>query len=203
MELETTAKQRLEELDQLYERLYEDRANGQISERNFTRLSAKYEQEQAELEQQIRDSEKVMQNAQTEYRNARQFVDIIRPYAEIQELDAHLKDLAADMGEFQRNVGNYAIAGKSLRTELKELTMQMAQMLADGVDPTSEAFLQVAERAGALKDAMEDAKDTIKDYSNDTQGLTQGISVLQTPLTAYEICARLAKAGLPGKSREA
>ena len=30
--------------------------------------------------------------------------------AEIQKLDAHLKDAAADMGEFQRNVGNYAIA---------------------------------------------------------------------------------------------
>ena len=31
----------------------------------------------------------------------------------------------------------------------------------------------------------------------------EGITVLQTPLTAYEICARLAKAGLPGKNREA
>lgn len=31
----------------------------------------------------------------------------------IQDLDAHLKDLAADMGEFQRNVGNYAIAGQN------------------------------------------------------------------------------------------
>lgn len=30
----------------------------------------------------------------------------------IQNLDAHLKDVAADMGEFQRNVGNYAIAGQ-------------------------------------------------------------------------------------------
>ena len=30
----------------------------------------------------------------------------------------------------------------------------------------------------------------------------EGICVLQTPLTAYEICARLAAAGLPGKSRE-
>ena len=29
------------------------------------------------------------------------------------------------------------------------------------------------------------------------------INVLQTPLTAYEICARLAAAGLPGKNREA
>lgn len=32
--------------------------------------------------------------------------------ASIQNLDAHLKDVAADMGEFQRNVGNYAIAGQ-------------------------------------------------------------------------------------------
>ena len=32
---------------------------------------------------------------------------------------------------------------------------------------------------------------------------SEGINVLQTALTAYEICARLAKAGLPGKSREA
>ncbi len=31
----------------------------------------------------------------------------------IQNLDAHLKDMAADMGEFQRNVGNYAIAGQN------------------------------------------------------------------------------------------
>lgn len=105
---------------------------------------------------------------------------------EIQTLDAHLKDMAADMGEFQRNVGNYAIAGKSLRTELKELTMQMAQMLADGVDPTSEAFLQVAERAGTLKDAMADAKDTINDYANDTQGLTQGISVIETAVGGWQ-----------------
>ncbi len=30
----------------------------------------------------------------------------------IQNLDAHLKDMAADIGDFQRNVGNYAIAGQ-------------------------------------------------------------------------------------------
>ena len=30
----------------------------------------------------------------------------------------------------------------------------------------------------------------------------EGINVLQTPLTAYEICAKLAAAGLPGKNRE-
>ena len=41
---------------------------------------------------------------------------------EISKLDAHLKDLAADMGEFQRNVGNYAIAqGKYSETIQQKL----------------------------------------------------------------------------------
>lgn len=106
--------------------------------------------------------------------------------AEIQNLDAHLKDLGADMGEFQRNVGNYAIANKSIKTELKELTAQMAQMLADGVSPTSEQFLTLAERAGTLRDAMNDAKSTIKDYANDTKALTNINSVLQTGMSAWQ-----------------
>ena len=42
--------------------------------------------------------------------------------AEIQNLDARLKDLAADMGEFQRNVGNYAIAQGGLNKTYNELT---------------------------------------------------------------------------------
>lgn len=105
---------------------------------------------------------------------------------EIQRLDAHLKDLDADMGNFQRNVGNYAVAGQGLKSELRELTMQMAQMLADGVDPTSEAFLQVAERAGTLKDAMDDARATIADYANDTQGLTNTVSVVETAVGGWQ-----------------
>lgn len=106
--------------------------------------------------------------------------------AEIQNLDAHLKDLGADMGEFQRNVGNYAIANKSIKTELKELTAQMAQMLADGVSPTSEQFLSLAERAGTLRDAMADAQATIKDYANDTKVLTNVNSVLQTGMSIWQ-----------------
>lgn len=105
---------------------------------------------------------------------------------EIQNLDAHLKDLAADMGEFQRNVGNYAVANGSLKSELRETTAQLAQMLADGVDPTSEEFLKLAERAGTLKDAMKDAKATINDYANDTRGLTNTLSVVQTGMSAWQ-----------------
>lgn len=40
----------------------------------------------------------------------------------IQELDAHLKDLDADMGQFQRNVGNYAIANDKATVSIEEIT---------------------------------------------------------------------------------
>lgn len=45
----------------------------------------------------------------------------------IQNLDAHLKDMAADMGEFQRNVGNYAIAGQNGVVSTESLTIAMSQ----------------------------------------------------------------------------
>lgn len=57
----------------------------------------------------------------------------------IQNLDAHLKDLAADMGEFQRNVGNYAIAGRNgiVSTEsLMAVLDQMPTTTRDIIDQT-------------------------------------------------------------------
>lgn len=45
----------------------------------------------------------------------------------IQNLDAHLKDTAADMGEFQRNVGNYAIAGRDGVVTIESLNAAIAQ----------------------------------------------------------------------------
>lgn len=45
----------------------------------------------------------------------------------IQNLDAHLKDMAADMGEFQRNVGNYAIASKNGIVTTESLNIALTQ----------------------------------------------------------------------------
>ena len=57
----------------------------------------------------------------------------------IQNLDAHLKDTAADMGEFQRNVGNYAIARQNgiVTTEsLMAVINQQAVTMKDVTDQT-------------------------------------------------------------------
>ena len=180
---------------------------GSVSAEEYTRRELELKTAKQELQKILNNETKMMQAAEGSYQRLSLELERMKMAQkqlneeqkngaegkalekEIQTLDAHLKDMAADMGEFQRNVGNYAISGKSLRAELKELTMQMAQMLADGVDPTSEGFLEVAERAGRLKDAMEDAKDTIKDYANDTQGLSQGVSILQTAVGGWQTLA--------------
>lgn len=177
---------------------------GSISAEAYLRKELELKTAKSELQRLLNNETKMMQAVGGSYKQQSQELhrlkeaqmqlnDAQRKSAEgqalekqIQALDAKLKDLDADMGNFQRNVGNYAIAGKSLKSELRELTMQMAQMLADGVDPTSEAFLRVAERAGTLKDAMSDATATINDYANDTQGLTQSISIIETAAGGWQ-----------------
>ncbi len=67
--------------------------------------------------------------------------------ATIQNLDAHLKDMAADMGEFQRNVGNYAIAGQNGVVATESLTAainQEARTMQDLIDQTK--ILEEAKR---------------------------------------------------------
>jgi len=67
--------------------------------------------------------------------------------ASIQNLDAHLKDVAADMGEFQRNVGNYAIAGQQgvVATESVIAAInQEARTIQDLIDQTK--ILEEAKR---------------------------------------------------------
>lgn len=56
-----------------------------------------------------------------------------------QDLDAHLKDVAADMGEFQRNVGNYAIAGQKgvvTTQSVIDAMNQQARTTQDLIDQT-------------------------------------------------------------------
>lgn len=72
----------------------------------------------------------------------------------IQDLDAHLKDMAADMGEFQRNVGNYAIAGQNgvVTTESIIAAMnQEARTTQDVIDQTK--ILEDAKRMLNTEDA--------------------------------------------------
>ena len=82
------AKKRLSELDKMFSALYEDKVNGNITERNYKQLASSYESEQLELEKQIGEYEEKIRNAKVEQENADYFVDMIKEYAGITELNA-------------------------------------------------------------------------------------------------------------------
>lgn len=96
---------------------------------------------------------------------------------QIQELDAAFKTAKESTGRFQDSVGNYAVAGKEMKTQLKEIQAELANMLQNGIQPTDQAFLELAEQAGGLQDAIGDAKAAIGKFASDTRGLDQVINV--------------------------
>lgn len=84
------SKTRLLELDDLFSKLYEDRLDGKISERNFEMLSKKYETEQTDLEKEIKELSEKCSMQELETANAESFTKLIKGYASIETLDAVL-----------------------------------------------------------------------------------------------------------------
>lgn len=103
---------------------------------------------------------------------------------EINKLDEGLKEYDATIGNHQRNVGDYAIAGRSMRTELMLMTEQLATMKMEGLED-SEAFKELSLRAGEMKDAFDDARSEVKKLASDTKALDQLISVAEGLAGAY------------------
>jgi hypothetical protein len=83
-------KARLCELDKVFAKLYEDRVNDVITERNYSNLSAGYEREQTDLESKIAELERVIDGNRESVLNAEMFVQGMKDCAEITELSAAL-----------------------------------------------------------------------------------------------------------------
>lgn len=75
-----------------------------------------------------------------------------------------LKEEEKATGDARRNVGNYEEAIIPLKQQLKEVTMQMQQMVLDGKDSGVE-FEELAKKAGKLKDAMNATNDQVKSFT--------------------------------------
>ena len=84
------AEKRLTELDNLYMKLYEDRAKKAITERNFTMLSSRYQDEQLELETKIKTLKDKLTQTVKSKDNAERWLALIRKYNELTELTAPL-----------------------------------------------------------------------------------------------------------------
>lgn len=88
----------------------------------------------------------------------------------IQNLDAHLKDMAADMGEFQRNVGNYAVANNDLKKKYDELvgTLAALQSAYGKMSEADKASAEGKKLAASINEVSTAAKNTKKTLDEQT-----------------------------------
>ena len=136
-------------------RISQEQYNQQLVK--LTMAERELKQTKADLTTHLKNEEREMQSVDGSYKNLSQRLELMKKAykdltdeernspigkqmeSSIQNLDAHLKDVAADMGEFQRNVGNYAIAGKNgiVTTEsLVAVMNQQALTMQDLADQT-------------------------------------------------------------------
>ena len=82
------AQSRIDKLDNIIQRLYEDNIEGKISDERFIKLSETYECEQSELKNRISELNQIISAEQDNAANTERFISLVRKYTEIQELNA-------------------------------------------------------------------------------------------------------------------
>ena len=82
----TQAERRIEELDRLFKRIYEDHANEKLSDSRFQMLSDDYEQEQAELRERLLQLNEEITQKEEQAENIDRFIGKVRKYLDLDEL---------------------------------------------------------------------------------------------------------------------
>ncbi|WP_033116527.1 recombinase family protein [Intestinimonas butyriciproducens] len=82
----TQAERRVEELDRLFKRIYEDNANGKLSDSRFQMLSDDYEQEQEELREKLLQLNEDITQQEDQAENIDRFIGKVRKYLDLDEL---------------------------------------------------------------------------------------------------------------------
>lgn len=107
-----------------------------------------------------------------------------------------LTPLEQQLGNFHRQVGNYEIAGKNLRGELRQLTQQMAELRLKG-EQNSEEYQNLVQKVGAFKKAMNGATKEMQNASDKNLKLNGLIQTVQGVTAAYGLYNSVI--GLTGK----
>ena len=82
----TQAERRIEELDRLFKRIYEDNANGKLSDSRFQMLADDYEQEQEELREKLFRLNEEINEQEEQSENIDRFISKVRKYLDLDEL---------------------------------------------------------------------------------------------------------------------
>ena len=84
------AETRIEKLDVIMQRLYEDNLEGKISDERYARMSASYETEQKQLEVRKAELVEFIDSAKEQRLNTDSFLGMVRKYTDITELNAEI-----------------------------------------------------------------------------------------------------------------
>lgn len=202
--------------------LNEEYKKGLIDQKRYTEIMTELRintralaQEKADLTAHLKNEEREAQSVEGSYRNLSQRLELMKKAykdlteeemnspmgkemeAAIQNLDAHLKDMAADMGEFQRNVGNYAIANGGLKKEYDNLVGTLAalqaqyakmseaekaseegQKLAQSIDEVSASARETRAAMEEQNAALEEARRSLGDTSEKTSSVKRDLKEL-------------------------
>ena len=82
----TQAERRIEELDRLFKSIYEDNANGKLSDSRFQMLSDDYEQEREELREKLLQLNEEMIQQEEQAENIDRFIGKVRKYLDLDKL---------------------------------------------------------------------------------------------------------------------
>ncbi len=82
-----TAKKRLEELEVLLCKIYEDNILGKLSDARYSTLDAQYAKEQAELKTEVSDLEQSLADYEKNKKSAERFITLIEKYENFDNLD--------------------------------------------------------------------------------------------------------------------
>ena len=82
------ANRRMNELDNLFKKTYEDNVSGKLTDEWFNKLSAGYASEQAELQVKIAELTAELEQAEDKAASVNKFVALVKRYTDIEELNA-------------------------------------------------------------------------------------------------------------------
>lgn len=77
---------RMKELDNLFQRIYEDNISGKLSDERFMKLSKGYDTEQADLQEEMTKLQEHIQQAEKQSVNVDRFLSIVKKYTNLTEL---------------------------------------------------------------------------------------------------------------------
>ena len=84
------AKKRIAEIDSLIQKIYEDNANGKLSDERYATLSMSYEEEQQKLKADIPEMESYLETETDKTESLQKFIDKVKKITELKELTPEL-----------------------------------------------------------------------------------------------------------------